>query len=455
MASIFCRAQSVQVAKSLISELNPRSSVKLRFVLLAQPQRLCLLEKSGARPMAADFYPVLARAIADLNANTEEARAVLFARAREALVALPSTNLSVAHLDLSAEVAALEAAIECIEWENRPDQTIHHAGSEQLPADLIADQPQTTDTRSVDASNEFIEPESDRLVEADASEPNIADLSYVTESVDKRETENEDDGARPLQEPPAFSSQRWPALPSERHKTRTKPKAFAAAAVILFFGVLGYAGISGTRGPSGSATRPTSTVQPNAEFLSKLQVHGIKLRMDGYEAADTVEKSLQAEYGAIHNRLWDWKVCSPQAEKAMSTDGVDRTGWLKKYCFAIISFGEASSADRAKLHLVEDPASYKSIVGSFQLTLGSSSNAVDPELVLKEAISQYGEPQRIRSPSGRPGRCLVWGGEDQVYLEFCAESCCVAITFEDQDLIRYATLDYDRRMGIIARPASQ
>jgi hypothetical protein len=403
--------------------------------------------------LAADFYPVLARAIADLNPNTEEARAVLFARAREALVALPSTNLSAAHLDLSAEVAALEAAIERIEWENRHDQP---AGSEQQPADFVsADQLQSTDTRSVDVSDEFIELESDRLVEADASEPNSVDPSHATELVDKQEAENEGHRDSTIQDLPGSLANDWPPLTSERRKARSKPKAIAAAAAILFFGVLGYAGISDTRGPSDPATKLASAVQPGVGLLSKLQVYGIKLRMDGHAAAAAVANSLQAEYGAIHNRLWDWKVCSPQAEKAMSADGVERAGWLKKYCFAIISFGEASSADRAKLHLVEDPTSHKSIVGSFQLTLGSSSNAIDPELVMKEAISQYGEPQRIRSPSGRSGRCLVWAGEDQTYLEFCAESCCVAITFEDQDLIRYATLDYDRRMGIIARPASQ
>jgi hypothetical protein len=404
--------------------------------------------------MAADFYPALSRAIASLNPNTEDARAVLFAHARQALAALPSTKLSGARLDLSGELAALEAAIQCIEWENRPDQTIH-AGSEQLPADSIADQLQTTDTRSVDTSNEFIEPKSDGLVEADASEPNIADLSYVTESIDKQETENEGHRESTIQDLPGSLANDWPALTSERRKTRSKSKAIAAAAVILFFGVLGYVGISGSPGPSDMATKRASAGQISAGFLSKLQVYGIKLRMDGHAAATAVAKSLQADYGAIHNRLWDWKVCSPQAEQAMSADGVDRVGWLKKYCFAIISYGEASSADRATLHLVEDPASHKSIVGRFQLTLGSSSNTVDPEVILQEAISQYGEPQRIRSPSGRSGRCLVWGGEDQAYLEFCAESCCVAITFEDQDLLRYATLDYDRRMGIIARPASQ
>lgn len=409
--------------------------------------------------MAADFYSVLARAIASLNPNTEVGRAELFARAREALVVLPSSNLSAAQLDLSSALAALERAIERIESENRHDQPVR---SEPEPADFVsADQPET-DTKTVDASHEFIEPEPDPVVHAAASEPSRAgsepsrtDHFYISELLHKQEAESNVHRDSTSQDRPDALANDWPPRASEGRKTRRPPKAIAAAAAILIFGVLGYVGFSDTRGQSERAAKLASAAQPAAGFLSKLQVHGIKLRMDGSAAATAVAKSLQAQYGAVHDRLWDWKVCSPQAEKAMSDDGVDRVGWLKKYCFAIISFGEGSSAVRAKLHLVEDPDSHKSIVGSFQLTLGSSLSAVDPEVILKEAISQYGEPQRIRSPSGRSGRCLVWNGEDQAYLEFCAESCCVAITFEDQDLIRYATLDYDRRMGIIARPASR
>lgn len=383
--------------------------------------------------MPADFYPALARAITDLNPNTADARALIFARARAALVTIPSTNLSISHLDLSAAVAALETAIERIEWENRHDQE----GGFELPADGVsADEIQATDTGAVDASHEYVQQKGERLADGGVGEPTKLDYDYghIRHLILAKDS---------------------PTPTSEHRKARSKLKAIAAAAAILIFGALGYVGISGTRGPLEPATKLAPTGQSGANFLSKLKVHGVELRMDGNAAATTVAKSLQAEYGAIQHRLWDWKVCSPQAEKAMSDDGIDRVGWLKKYCFAIITFGEASSVDRARLHLVEDPASHISIVGSFHLTLGSSSNAVDPELILKQAVAQYGEPHRVRSPGGRSGRCLVWNGEDQAYLQFCAESCCVTITFEDQELIRYATSDYDRRMGIISRPTAR
>jgi lipoprotein-anchoring transpeptidase ErfK/SrfK len=63
-----------------------------------------------------DYVPLLTRAVATLNPNTAEARRVLYDRARTTLVdKLRSDDPGLAHTDLNAERAALEAAIQNVE----------------------------------------------------------------------------------------------------------------------------------------------------------------------------------------------------------------------------------------------------------------------------------------------------------------------------------------------------
>src|SRR5262249_24697504 len=59
-----------------------------------------------------DYVPLIARAVATLSPNTSEQRHALYERARKTLVdKLRSTDPTLAHTDLKAERAALEAAI--------------------------------------------------------------------------------------------------------------------------------------------------------------------------------------------------------------------------------------------------------------------------------------------------------------------------------------------------------
>jgi lipoprotein-anchoring transpeptidase ErfK/SrfK len=64
----------------------------------------------------ADYFPILSRAVASLDPNTREHRQALYDRARKTLTEkLSDPNL--AHADLKAESAALEAAINRVEME--------------------------------------------------------------------------------------------------------------------------------------------------------------------------------------------------------------------------------------------------------------------------------------------------------------------------------------------------
>src|SRR5262245_19580683 len=64
----------------------------------------------------ADYFPILSRAVASLDPNSREQRQALYDRARKTLTdKLSDPNL--AHADLRAESAALEAAINRVEME--------------------------------------------------------------------------------------------------------------------------------------------------------------------------------------------------------------------------------------------------------------------------------------------------------------------------------------------------
>jgi hypothetical protein len=63
-----------------------------------------------------DYFPLIARAVAALDPNTREQRHVLYDRARKTLVdKLRIGDPTLAHTDLRAERAALEAAIQRVE----------------------------------------------------------------------------------------------------------------------------------------------------------------------------------------------------------------------------------------------------------------------------------------------------------------------------------------------------
>lgn len=63
-----------------------------------------------------DYAPVIARAVATLNPNTREQRQILYDRARKTLVdKLRSADPTLAHTNLEAERAVLEAAIQRVE----------------------------------------------------------------------------------------------------------------------------------------------------------------------------------------------------------------------------------------------------------------------------------------------------------------------------------------------------
>jgi len=98
----------------------------------------------------ADYYPLLARAVAALNPNSREQRYVLYERARKTL-AEKLRAPALRHADLKAESAALEAAIQRIEMDTmrraappRP-KPAHEAYA--APAAGYPDRPPLRDTR--------------------------------------------------------------------------------------------------------------------------------------------------------------------------------------------------------------------------------------------------------------------------------------------------------------------
>ena len=63
-----------------------------------------------------DYYSLLVRAVSTLRPNTKDQRQALYDRARTTLVEkLRTTDPTLAHTDLKAERAALEAAIQRVE----------------------------------------------------------------------------------------------------------------------------------------------------------------------------------------------------------------------------------------------------------------------------------------------------------------------------------------------------
>jgi lipoprotein-anchoring transpeptidase ErfK/SrfK len=74
-----------------------------------------------------DYFPLIARAVAALDPNTREQRHVLYDRARKTLIdKLRVNDPTLAHTDLRAERAALEAAIQRVE-----SDAVRHTVSEQ------------------------------------------------------------------------------------------------------------------------------------------------------------------------------------------------------------------------------------------------------------------------------------------------------------------------------------
>ena len=90
-----------------------------------------------------DYFSIMARAVATLNPNTREQRYTLYDRARKTLVEkLRSFDPTLAHTDLKAESAALEAAIQRVERD-----MLHRAAPQRPPVYEYQDRPPLVDTR--------------------------------------------------------------------------------------------------------------------------------------------------------------------------------------------------------------------------------------------------------------------------------------------------------------------
>lgn len=99
-----------------------------------------------------DYFPILVRAIAELNPNTAERRHVLYDRAREALIEkFRAGGPQISGIDLRTESAALEAAIRRVEADYarraappEPDPTY---AAYDAPAEAYRDRSPLKDTR--------------------------------------------------------------------------------------------------------------------------------------------------------------------------------------------------------------------------------------------------------------------------------------------------------------------
>ncbi|MFY9625300.1 MAG: hypothetical protein WAJ91_13065, partial [Rhodoplanes sp.] len=92
----------------------------------------------------ANYYPLIAKAVAGLEKNTGEARRTLYERARNALVTqLRSVNPPLSESDITRERLALEEAIRKVEADaaRRARTGAMPAGPERPPGEPSADRP--------------------------------------------------------------------------------------------------------------------------------------------------------------------------------------------------------------------------------------------------------------------------------------------------------------------------
>ncbi len=99
-----------------------------------------------------DYFPILFRAVAELNPNTSERRQVLYDRARKALIEkIRADDPQLSDMDLRAESAALEAAIRRIESDltrrAAPPQPSPAYATYDAPVEEYHDRPPLRDTR--------------------------------------------------------------------------------------------------------------------------------------------------------------------------------------------------------------------------------------------------------------------------------------------------------------------
>src|SRR5215467_5021883 len=86
----------------------------------------------------ADYYPLIARAVAGLEKNTGDARRALYERARTALVAqLRGVTPSLSESDVTRERLALEEAIRKVEAESARQTWVEPARPEQARPEPI------------------------------------------------------------------------------------------------------------------------------------------------------------------------------------------------------------------------------------------------------------------------------------------------------------------------------
>jgi lipoprotein-anchoring transpeptidase ErfK/SrfK len=100
----------------------------------------------------ADYFPLLARAVAALSPNTREQRHALYDRARKTLIEKLG-DPTLPHADLKAESAALEAAIQRVEMEavrrrTAPPRPKPAYEAYAVPAGGYRDRPPLKDTRT-------------------------------------------------------------------------------------------------------------------------------------------------------------------------------------------------------------------------------------------------------------------------------------------------------------------
>jgi hypothetical protein len=84
----------------------------------------------------ADYYPLIARAVSRLESNTNDARQIVYERARTALIAQLTKESAISEREITLERAALEQAIRAVEQEssteNDQSQRLNRRGSTTL-----------------------------------------------------------------------------------------------------------------------------------------------------------------------------------------------------------------------------------------------------------------------------------------------------------------------------------
>ena len=172
-------------------------------------------------------------------------------------------------------------------------------------------------------------------------------------------------------------------------------------------------------------------MSPVQERIYSFDLSGIKLGMDAQTAVNKFVQVIEAKIPGTTDWIDTARQCSPAAVRAMSTDGVQRSSNLQRFCFGTVYVGTRGSWSTAfgALSFVEDPLTNKSVVALvYSVVVVPQGTALDSDAFLGQLTRKYGgydySEAHVDTSGGNAfikdhkfGR-YVWGQVDDAFLAF-------------------------------------